>query len=276
MERVLVTGGAGVLGHQVVEQLKSMGYIVRVMSRHNAPVDIEPGIEWVQADLETGNGLAQAVADVQTIVHAASSPFRQVERVDVEGTRKLLEQAQTAGVSHLVYISIVGIDRISYPYYHAKLAAEEIIAHNPVPWTILRATQFHDLLDLGLQFLAKFPLMPLPTDLQFQPVDSGEVATVLAKSVAQGPAGRLPDMGGPEVLRMKELARVWLEARGQRRLIVPLHIPGAVGHGFRHGYATCPDNRQGQLTWGEWVRRKYAERQTQAHSPSRNQRSTAS
>jgi nucleoside-diphosphate-sugar epimerase len=107
--QVLVTGGTGVLGRRVVEQLDSEGIRARVFSRSGKPGTIK-------GDLRTGEGLVPAVQNVDTIIHCASSPFRKAYQVDVEGTRRLLEAATEAGVSHLLYISIVGIDRAaSYP-----------------------------------------------------------------------------------------------------------------------------------------------------------------
>ncbi len=233
---------------------------MRVMSRRPRLDSTSPDIEWARADLETGAGVAQAVAGVQIIVHAATNPLHHTWQTDVEGTRRLLAEARAVGVRHVVYISIVGIDCISgYPYYAAKLAAEQLVVEGGIPWSILRATQFHYLLDLGLRWLSRSPVVPLPTDFPFQPVAHEEVALELVQNVAAGPSGRLPDMGGPEVHTVEELAHTWLQLRGMRRLIFPVRIPGAAAAGFRRGEHTCPQNRQGRITWGEWVERIYAQ-----------------
>lgn len=258
MDRILVTGGNGALGRELVSKLAGdPARTVRVMSRRQRPAYAPSHVEWAQADLATGVGVEDAVAGVQTIVHAASSPFRRTRQVDVEGTRRILEQARAAGVEHLIYISIVGVDRVPTGYYQAKRAAEEIIANGDVPWTILRATQFHYLLDLALSILMKFPIGLWFTDLPWQPVATEEVANALYQSVAAGPAGRLPDLGGPEVLSGSELARTWLRVRGKRRAILPVRLPGEAAEGFRRGDHTCPQNRQGKITWREWLERKY-------------------
>src|SRR5919109_2083622 len=207
MIRVLVTGGAGTLGREVVGRLAGAGYTVRVMSRRGRPADLPPRLEWAQADLLSGTGLREAVVDVHTIVHAAtgspSGSTRLIDtwfgRVDVEGTQRLLEQARAAGVAHLIYVSIVGIDRVPFIYYRHKRAAEALVEQGDVPWSILRATQFHTLIDLFLRQLDRLPLFLLPSDLQSQPIDAGEVADRLCAVVAAPPAGRLPDIGGPEV-----------------------------------------------------------------------------
>jgi uncharacterized protein YbjT (DUF2867 family) len=266
MIRVLVTGGGGTLGREVVRRLASAGYTVRVMSRRGRPPDLAPGLEWAQADLLSGVGLREAVVDVHTIVHAAtgspSGSTRLIDtwfgRVDVEGTQRLLEQARAAGVAHLIYISIVGIERIPFIYYRHKLAAEALVEQGDVPSSILRATQFHTLIDLFLRQLDRLPLFLLPSDLQSQPIDAGEVADRLCAAVAAPPAGRLPDIGGPEVLTAGKLAKAWLAARGLQRRIVHLPLPGKVARGFRRGYNTCPNHRDGAVTWAEWLRRRYA------------------
>lgn len=258
MSRILVTGGNGVLGRVVVSKLiGDPANRVRVMSRHSKPADAPVQVEWAQADLETGDGLGAAVSDVHTIIHAATGAFRRPQQIDVEGTRRLMERADAAGVQHLIYISIVGVDRVSYGYYQAKVAAEQIIARGNVPWTILRATQFHYLLDLALGALLKFPIGLWFADIRWQPVATEDAAEALCQAAMTSPSGRLPDLGGPEVLYGRELMRTWLQVRGLRRAVIPIHLPGQAADGMRHGYHTCPQNRQGKITWREWLERKY-------------------
>lgn len=259
MTKVLVTGGAGMLGREVVKQLTATGCSVRIMSRKRQATNLLSAREWAQADLETGLGLADAVAGIDVIVHAASSPFKHTRQIDVDGTRFLLEQARVAGVAHVIYISIVGIDRIPYDYYRAKLAAEELVKKSGIPWSLLRATQFHYLVDLFLQAATKVPLVTLlPTDLQCQSIAESEVASRLCEIAVAGPCGRLADLGGPEVLTVGEMARTWLMLRGMHRRVLPLHVPGKVAQSFRHGDNTCPDQPvRGHTTWAEWVQSKY-------------------
>jgi len=114
MTRVLVTGGNGGLGSEVVPRLLQAGCTVRVMSRKSSQANRLPAAEWAQANLETGQGILEAVSDIDVIVHAATSVIKHTRQVDVEGTRMLLERARAAGVSHVIYISIVGIDRIPF------------------------------------------------------------------------------------------------------------------------------------------------------------------
>jgi uncharacterized protein YbjT (DUF2867 family) len=266
MTKVLVTGGAGRLGSKVVKELTETGYSVRIMSRKWHPTNLLSATEWAHADLETGQGIADAVAGIDVIVHTASSPFKHTRQIDVEGTRLLLEQARVAGVAHVIYISIVGIDRIPYYYYRAKLAAEELVKNSGIPWSILRATQFHYLVDLFFQAATKMPLVTLlPTDLRSQSIAESEVASRLCEIAVAGPRGRLPDLGGPEVLTAGEMAHTWLILRGMHRRVLPLHLPGKVAQGFRRGYNTCPDQPvRGHITWTEWVQSKYEVKYNQA------------
>lgn len=258
MTRVLVTGGNGGLGREVVAQLHAAGYMVRVMSRSAAPAAAPAGLEWAVADLATGAGLSAALEGVDVVVHAASSPARNTRAVDVDGTRRLLKCAHQARVAHLVYVSIVGCDQVSLAYYRAKTAAEALVRDGGVPWSIVRATQFHSLIDGMLRRLARLPLFVVPPDLLLQPIDTCAAAARLAESVAAGPAGRLPDIGGPEVLRLGDMAREWLAAQGRLRRIIAMPLPGAVAAAVRRGILTCPGQHYGHVTWAEWLRASYA------------------
>jgi uncharacterized protein YbjT (DUF2867 family) len=252
--RTLVTGGSGVLGQQVVERLGAGGQHPIVLSRR---ASTSPG--WVRGDLATGEGLPGALAGVDVIVHAASAAaeFTRIKATDVEGTRRLVEAAGAAGVKHLVYISIVGVGTVPYFYYKAKAAAEETIKGGTVPWTILRATQFHELIDRILR-ASRGPFLFVPRSISFQPVDSGDVAERLAELAISPPAGMLEDFGGPEILTSRELAQGWLARRGMRKAIVGIPVPGQTGRGFRAGYHLSPDHRQGRGTWHDWIGRAYA------------------
>ena len=255
MKRVLVTGGTGALGREVVPRLLNAGYTVRVMSRRAPKLGEDVDVEWAQASLENGTGLAEAIADMEVILHLASSPVKR--QVDIEGTEQLLEHARAAGVEHFVYISIVGIDQISYSYYRNKLEAEQLIERSGVPWSNLRATQFHSLIDKLLNGMIRLPIAFVPTNWQFQTISDGEAGEHLVAAMEQGPSGYLPDIGGPEVQRLGEMTRQWLAARGMRRPIVHLPIPGGLSAGFRKGLNTTPDNSVGKLTWKEWLDTRY-------------------
>jgi uncharacterized protein YbjT (DUF2867 family) len=260
MQHILVTGGAGRLGRLVVKQLSAAGYPVRGMSRRAKPGDDWPGAEWKQADLETGAGLAEAVQGMDVVVHVATGGNRHTWQIDVEGTRRLLDAACEAGVSHVVYISIVGIDKVPYAVGKAKLACEDLIEHSGIPWSILRATQFDYLIDVMLHMLTRLPLVALvPNDLLLQPVAEEEVAQRLVEIVQAGPSGRLPDMGGPKVYTSGELARIWLRQHGIHRAILPLWLPGKTASGIRQGGNTCPQQAIGTVSWEAWLQQHYSQ-----------------
>ena len=247
--KILVTGGTGVLGRRVVDLLEQAGVETRVLSRGGRPGTI-------RGDLLTGEGLDRAVRGADTIIHCASSPLRNTRRVDVEGTRRVLGAAARASVSHLVYVSIVGIDRASsYPYYGIKLETEGVIEESPVPYTILRATQFYDLVLLAMRALDRLPVMPVPSGLLGQPIDAGEVAGRLVEISLGKPAGRAPDIGGPEVRTLTDAARAYLAVTGNRKRVLPVPLPGKTARAMRSGALTCPENRYGKLRWEEFLRR---------------------
>jgi uncharacterized protein YbjT (DUF2867 family) len=261
---VLVTGGTGTLGRVVVGAVRDAGHRAVTMSRTPAP-DAAAAPRWATAHLVTGEGLAAAVADMDVIVHAASDP-RGNPAADEEGTRRLAAAAHAAHVGHLVFVSIVGIDRIPLPYYARKLAAERALAASGQPYSILRVTQFHSFIDrLFGNAAAAVPLvMPLPAGYQVQSVGLHDVAARLLRAIDDGPRGLLPDFGGPERMSAHRAARLWQQARGVRKPIVPFPSLSARARAFRAGYNTLPadtptENR-GRLSWEEWLARPIATR----------------
>lgn len=245
MARVLVTGGTGMLGRRLVPLLVERGHEVRVFARRVASV--ADGAELMRGDVRTGQGLGPAVQDVDTVVHAATNPRRGVRKTEVLGTRNVLEAIERSG-AHLVYVSIVGVDRHRFPYYKAKWEAERVVESSGVPSTIQRATQFHDLVDMFLSY----PLFIKTPHLAFQVVDAGDVAARLADLVETGPGGRAPDFGGPDVLGIRELAASRREITGKRARLLPVPRVGPI-RDFDNGYHLCPDQRTGRLTWQEWL-----------------------
>ena len=259
--KILLTGGTGGLGSEVVRAAEAAGHTVRIASRRPRPDDASPAHEWARMDLESGDGVAVALEGIDAVVHAASDPRRHAI-VDIEGTRRLVDAARAAGTAHLVYVSIVGIDAIPFAYYRSKLAAEGIVAAGGVPHSILRATQFHAFVETMLAGFARTPLvLPVPAGFRFQSVDTREVADRLIRAAQDGPGGRLRDFGGPEVLGFGEMAAAWKAARGIRKPAVPLPLPGLVAAAFRAGMATLREGgERGTIRWEDWLRNHAAER----------------
>lgn len=253
MSRVLLTGATGVLGTELRPRLLEAGHDVRAASRSPPDEGGDGDVEWVEMDLEAGTGIRTAIVDADVVVHAASDARGDHEAVDVEGTRKLLDAAEATGVENFLYVSIVGIDDIPYSYYEHKLEAEAAIESSSVPSTIVRITQFYPFVAALLSAVRRLPVWPLPTDFRLQPIDTGEAAAAVVERALPEPAGRVPDVGGPEVLSVRELAEGYREALGLRRPIVRLPLPGGVASAFRAGEATCPDRDVGTRTWAEWL-----------------------
>jgi len=234
---VLVTGGTGTLGSALVARLDRP----RVLSRR-------AGTGRVVGDLRTGEGLDEAVADASVIVHCATAP-----RGDADATARLVAAARRAGAPHLVYVSIVGVDRIPLPYYREKLRAERIVEDSGLPATILRATQFHDLLATLFATTARAGVLPVLARTSFQPIAVGDVADRLATIVAGPAQGRATDIGGPEVRPMADLARAWRHATGRRRPVLPLRLPGAIAGGYRAGAHLAPAHADGVVTFEQFL-----------------------
>jgi uncharacterized protein YbjT (DUF2867 family) len=252
---ILVTGGTGALGRDVVKGLREAGHRARVLSRKPGTGD-----DWVQGDLATGAGLETAVIGIDAIVHAgsATNQWTKLRATDIVGTRRLLAMAREVGVRHLVYISIVGMEDIPYPYYRSKLAAEAVVRENLVPWSILRATQFHTLMETFLLAFTKLPrLAMVPFNWQFQPVDTHDVAGRLVEVVTNEPAGMLPDFGGPEIRDFKSIAASWLKARGLNKRLVNLWLPLTFSRQLAQGKLLCPDHKDGTITFEQYLERRY-------------------
>jgi len=241
MTTILVTGGTGTLGRLVTERLREDGHDVRVLSRRSRPygVDLREG----------GAGLDAAVEGVDTIVHCATTQTGG----DEKAAAHLIAAARRAGVGHLVFISIVGVDRVPFGYYKAKLAIEKMVQESGLGWTVLRATQFHDLLVQAFQVLAKVPVMLLPARVSDQPVAVGEVAERLAELAVGAPAERVDDMGGPEVRTAESLARAFLKASGRRCAVVNVPLWGATYRGFRSGGHLAPERAVGKGTFEDYL-----------------------
>ncbi|GGW66838.1 SDR family oxidoreductase [Streptomyces xantholiticus] len=252
-DAIMVTGATGTLGREVLERVRRTGRPVRALSRRAVLPD-DAGVAWYTGDLAKGVGLDEAFAGVRTIIHCATD-IRHFKR-DIPAFHHLLESAKRAGVEHVVNVSIVGTDRIPYPYYRIKLEGERLLAASGIGWTNLRATQFPGLLDTVFTVLSKLPVFVVPTRTVCQPVDPREVADRLVELALDGPAGQVPDLAGPAVHTVDRLARTWLRAAGKRRLVLPVFVPGKAGAGFRSGALTAPDRAVGRRTWEEYLAEK--------------------
>ena len=245
---VLVTGATGTLGRKVVGAATAAGHHVRAMSRRSHVG--YTGVHWFQGDLLAGTGVEAAVDGVEVVVHCATQGTGDK---DVTSTENLVTAARKAGIAHIVYVSIVGIDRIPLPYYKTKLRTEGALGASGVGHTVLRATQFHDLIKMSCSVQRYSPLLCTLRGVRFQPIDTGDVTARLVELIDREPAGRVPDIGGPAVHTHAELARMYLASRRGRRPVVEVPVPGRIVAGYREGANLAPDNPFGTVGFAEYL-----------------------
>ncbi|GAA0576131.1 SDR family oxidoreductase [Streptomyces crystallinus] len=247
---ILVTGGTGTLGRLVVSRLRDAGADVRVLSRKSRPA--EHGVTYVTGDLAKDQGIGPAVEGVRTVVHCASD-----KKGDDEAARNLVRAAGAAGVGHLVHISIVGVEDVPFGYFKAKLASERVVTGSPVPWTLLRVTQFYDFILNGAQKARKLPLVPVPSGFRVQPIDPEEVADRLAELALDKPAGRVPDLVGPQATDAVAMIRAYLKALHRGAPVIPVRMPGM---GKIRAGGLLPKGPDGydtaRVTWEEFLAAK--------------------
>ena len=251
---VTILGGTGALGRLLVRALTDKGHTLTIAG-HSASPEPGPGLRGARIDLATGEGLSEAIAAAECVVHLASDPRRPRE-VDVSGTERLLGQI---GDRHLVYLSIVGVDRHPLPYYRSKYAAERLIEDAGGLHSIVRATQFHDLIAYRMERMTNSPIARVPRGYVYQPIDIREVAAEVAALVESRPQGRAPDLAGPEILGIEHLARTYMAAISRKRPLVQYPKPGPVARAFRRGVHTNTDRAVGKVTWVEHLERRFGE-----------------
>jgi uncharacterized protein YbjT (DUF2867 family) len=242
--RIAVAGGTGVVGRHVVAVARERGHDVVVLARAEG------------VDLTTGSGLAERLRGVDAVVDTTSIATQRRKRAEAffgGVTRHLLDAEVHAGVGHHVVLSIVGIDGVDTGYYAGKRLQERMVADGPVPWSLLRATQFHEFAEQALGFVRVGPFSLVPRMLS-QPVAAREVGEALVDLVESGPAGRVPDLAGPEQLQMVDLARRVATAHSPRRRVVPVRVPGAAGRSMGSGVLTpATDGPRGRTTFDQWL-----------------------
>jgi uncharacterized protein YbjT (DUF2867 family) len=244
--RIAVAGGTGVSGREAVAAAEAAGHQVVTISR-------KCGV-----DARTGAGLAHALEGVEVIIDATNPPTTKREAATAfftEVTGQLQSVGAAHGVSRLVTLSIVGLERVpGYGYYQAKLAQEAAALAGPLPTTIVRATQFHEFPAQILAHLALGPLAPVPI-MRIQPIAARSVGEVLVEVATAGPAGGATvEIAGPGPEDLVDLARAIVHRRGMRRVVVPLPVPGPAGRAMRSGgQLPGPGVRTVGPPFGEWL-----------------------
>ncbi|MDM4761596.1 SDR family oxidoreductase [Galbitalea sp. SE-J8] len=243
--RVAVAGGTGAVGARVVEAARERGHEVVSLSRSGG------------VDLEHGTGLAAALAGADAVVDTASVSSRSAERSRAffgAVTRNLLAAEAAAGVGHHVLLSIVGIDRSPYDYYAGKVLQEELVEATDVPWTILRATQFHEFARQIHGAVTAGPFVLVPR-MRSQPIAAREVGERLVDLVEAGPSGRVADLAGPRPEWIGSMVRRYARAIGDRRPVIAVPLPGPGGRAQRDG-TLIPDAvaaDHGRETFEQWL-----------------------
>jgi uncharacterized protein YbjT (DUF2867 family) len=242
--RIAIAGGTGTLGSLVAAELARRGHEVRVLSR-SAPE--------YRVDLATGAGLAPALAGCDVVVDASNNSSRHAAQVLVAGTRRLLAAEQAAAVRHHVCISIVGCEQVPMGYYRVKTEQERVVTQGPVPCSVVRATQFHELVLAALTAGGRWGVLPMPR-AQLQPIACAEVAAVVADVAEGAPRPGHLQVAGPEVADARDLARTWRSVTGRRTALIPVALPGRLGRALRSGALTDdrPDVR-GTVTFADWL-----------------------
>lgn len=243
--RIAVAGGTGVVGRHVVDQLRTSGHQPVTLAR-------SAGV-----DLVSGRGLDEALRGVTVVIDVASVvTTRAGAAADffTTSTRNLLAAGRHAGVGHHVALSIVGIDdqRLG-GYYAGKRAQEAAIVSGPAPWSILRATQFHEFAGQMLH-RAGFGRVSLVPKMLVQPVAARDVAATLCELATAAPSGRVADLAGPKQEQLVDMARRLVQARSERRLIIPIRLPGKAGKAALEGALTPKSGGpRGALTFEDWL-----------------------
>ena len=246
---VLITGATGTLGHRVVGEATEAGHKVRALSRK--PRVGYTGVHWAQGDLLSGDGIDAALDGIDTVIHCAT----QGTRKDVVSAGNLIAAARRVGTANIIYVSIVGINRIPLPYYKAKLRVEEALSASGLGHTIIRVTQFHDLIETIFSIQRFSPALIAIKGVRFQPIDTRDVAAHLVSLIDEGAAGRVDDIGGPAVFDHDELGRMYLISRNSRRRVLSLPVPGGIVAALKSGANLVPANPIGTIGFAQHLAR---------------------
>jgi uncharacterized protein YbjT (DUF2867 family) len=214
--KIAVIGGTGLIGSQVVKILKANGH-------EAVPSSPSSGL-----DLISGTGLPEALAGADVVVNLSNSPtFDDASLAFFQTSMdNLLSAAEAAGVGHAVVLSIVGADRVpDLVYYRAKVLQEDILKAGPLPYSIVRSTQFFEFMKSALSWTSDDDTVRLPATL-VQPIASADIAQAVADVCMGAPLQGTRNIAGPEVFTLDELGRITLAAHGDHRKVVTDNTAG--------------------------------------------------
>ena len=250
--RILVTGSTGQLGSTLLKQLNGSDYQVKLTSRRK-PEGIEH-FEWVYSDLLTGEGIEEAIKDVEVIIHAATSPIKNSKIVEVSGFKEFLGKLHH--IKHFIYPSIVGIDEIPFKYYQQKYEAENLLKNSSIPHTIVRSTQFHHFVENIFISKPLFKRYIVPRNIKFQSVDVSEFANHLIALVEKDPQGRADDFAGPDIMTLREMAELKININNEPNKVLSIPVPGKLYKSFSAGKNTNSIRKMGNITFEEYLLEK--------------------
>jgi len=250
---IAVIGGTGMVGTEVVGHLAAEGHEVRILSRR-PPATAPAGSTHHPIDLRSREGLDAAISGADVVVDVANER-KSARKILVEGTEDLLKRCEALSISHYVGISIVGCEKIGLDYYVAKTAQEEVIKAAPIGWSLLRATQFHELIDFLFTTTGKFRFSPVAS-IPVQPIAAAVVARELARIATGEPTRRADQIAGPQVESLRELSRTWRRTEGRKALPLPVWLPGRSGRELRNGALTDPGSAAAGPSFADWLARK--------------------
>ncbi|MHB1310675.1 MAG: SDR family oxidoreductase [Gemmatimonadaceae bacterium] len=243
--RIAIVGGTGLTGRHAESAVRRAGHEVVIVARSTG------------ADLLTGVGVEEALAGADAVIdvtNAAAADAESARTVFGTMTRNLLAAEERAGVRHHVLLSIVSIERLpQVAHYAGKLAQEELVRRGPVPFTIVRATQFHEFGEMMVQWNQKGDSATIPP-LRLQPVAASDAGEVLAEAAARAPLNGWFELAGPDHLDLVEMARRTLAARHRNIEVVSGWSSGfdesAAGDAFLPG----PNARIAPMSFDAWLR----------------------
>ncbi|QES51928.1 LysR family transcriptional regulator [Streptomyces venezuelae] len=243
--KIAVIGGTGLIGSQVVKILNATGH-------EAVPHSPSTGL-----DLLSGKGLAEALSGADVVVNLTNSPtFDEASPAFFQQTMdNMVTAAEAAGVGHAVILSIVGADLVpDLVYYRAKVLQENILKAGPVPYSIVRATQFFEFIDSALSWTSDEHTVRLPATL-VQPMASADVAQAVADVSVGAPLRGTRDVAGPEVFRLDELGRITLAAHGDQRAVVTDDTAGMFAAAAGEALIAQPGAVIAKTTYQDWLAR---------------------
>ncbi|MBP0904251.1 SDR family oxidoreductase [Mariniflexile gromovii] len=257
MKEIVLTGGTGNLGQKMVKLLIDKKYNPTVLTSKNNMNKIND-VHTVVADITNKDSLKDLFNDTDLIIHCASNP-RNSDEVDVKGTQNILQSINLLKPPHLIYISIVGVDKSDWPYYQNKHKVERLIKDSGIPYTIFRITQFHDfVLHRIVKTLDTNPtgIFKLPKNMRFQSIDTNEAAKCIVETIndIKSLKHTTLNIGGPEILSIKDMAKTYLKECKRNEIIEEFDSENPFYKIFTTGINICPENKNGSIHWETYLK----------------------